>query len=62
MQVQKKLSTAEVRTLEAISREDECVPVSRSHLERLYRMGLIEPSDSRVQLSLQGKDFLFGTK
>ena len=60
--MQTKLSTAEVKVLQAISEETPLRKISRTYLERLYRLGLIEPSEFRVKLSLQGKHFLFGKK
>ncbi len=52
------LSTAEIQTLKAVNDRDSCEPISRTHLEKLARLDLIEPCPSGVCLTGQGQKFL----
>jgi hypothetical protein len=52
------LSTAELTTLEILSDRDRCERVSRTHLEKLSRLDLIEPCPEGVCLSSKGKQIL----
>jgi len=52
------LSTAELTTLEILSNPERCEPVSRSHLEKLSRLDLIEPCAGGVCLSSKGQEIL----
>ncbi len=52
------LSTAELTTLEILSNPERCEPVSRSHLEKLSRLDLIEPCAGGVCLSPKGQVLL----
>lgn len=56
------LSTAEIQTLQIIASQDNEEPVSRSHLEKLSRLDLIEPCQQGVCMTLKGKKFLFQGK
>jgi len=55
------LSTAELQTLRAVNDRESCEPISRSHLEKLSRLDLIEPCDQGVCLSTKGQKIL-GTR
>lgn len=52
------LSTAELHTLEILSDRDRCDRVSRTHLEKLSRLDLIEPCPEGVCLSTKGREIL----
>lgn len=57
-----QLSTAEWQTLEAIADADQTSALSRLHLEKLFRLDLIEPAGCSVMLTLRGKETLFNQK
>ena len=52
------LSTAELQTLRAVNDRDSCERVSRTHLEKLARLDLIEPCPSGVCVTGTGQKFL----
>jgi ribosomal protein S19E (S16A) len=52
------LSTAEIQTLKAVNDRESCERVSRTHLEKLARLDLIEPCDEGVCVTGQGQRFL----
>jgi hypothetical protein len=52
------LNTAELQTLRAVNDPDSCDRVSRTHLEKLARLDLIEPCPSGVCVSVKGKQVL----
>jgi hypothetical protein len=52
------LSTAELNTLELIGNKDQSSAFSRLHLEKLFRLDLIEPGRSGPDLSSKGRDVL----
>lgn len=54
------LSTAELNTLEVIANPERADSISRSHLEKLSRLDLIEPCPQGVCMTLKGKKILFG--
>lgn len=56
------LSTAELKTLETISKKDCGDSISRSHLEKLSRLDLIEPCADGICLTGVGKKILVRTK
>lgn len=53
------LNTAELHTLEIIAKRDQSVAPSRSHLEKLSRLDLIEPCPQGVCLTGNGQKILF---
>ena len=57
-----QLSTAELRTLEALSNRDHADSIPRGHLEKLSRLDLIEPVGCNVAVSVKGKEILFKMK
>lgn len=56
------LSTAELKTLSLIDNPESCDAISRGHLEKLYRLDLIEPGRCGPALSSKGKEILFSRK
>lgn len=52
------LSTAELNTLQIVANPDSCDAMPRTHLEKLSRLELIEPSPRGVCLSPQGLQVL----
>jgi hypothetical protein len=54
------LSTSELKTLEAVADPAFTDGISRSHLEKLSRLDLIEPCPQGVCMTLKGKEILFG--
>ena len=56
------LSTAELNTLQVVANPDSCDAMPRSHLEKLSRLELIEPSPRGVTLSQRGKEILVRVK
>lgn len=52
------LSTAEINTLEIIHNKERCDRVSRTHLEKLSRLDLIEPGAAGPALSPKGREIL----
>ncbi|MEZ0261331.1 MAG: hypothetical protein ACAH80_10000 [Alphaproteobacteria bacterium] len=52
------LSTAELQTLRAVNDPESCDRVSRTHLEKLARLDLIEPCPQGVCVTGQGQKFL----
>ena len=54
------LSTAELTTLEILSDRERCDRVSRTHLEKLSRLDLIEPCPEGVCISSKGREVLEG--
>ncbi len=56
------LHTAELQTLEIIAKRDQSVAPSRSHLEKLARLDLIEPCPEGVCLTSNGQQILFRGK
>lgn len=52
------LSTAELQTLRAVNDRDSCERVSRTHLEKLARLDLIEPCAEGVCVTGAGQKFL----
>lgn len=57
-----QLSTAELQTLETISNKERGEAISRSHLEKLSRLDLIEPCSEGICLTGVGKKILVRTK
>lgn len=57
-----QLSTAELQTLETISNKECDGTISRSHLEKLSRLDLIEPCAEGICLTGVGKKILVRTK
>lgn len=57
-----QLSNAELKTLETISKKDSAESVSRSHLEKLSRLDLIEPCAEGICLTGVGKKILVTLK
>lgn len=53
------LSTAELNTLDIIADPNRCDAMPRGHLEKLYRLDLIEPCPSGVCLSAKGQQIVF---
>lgn len=49
------LNTAELQTLEIIAKRDETKSPSRSHLEKLFRLDLIEPCAEGVCMTPLGQ-------
>ena len=56
------LNTAELETLEIIANRDQGVAPSRSHLEKLSRLDLIEPCAEGVCLTPSGQRILVKRK
>ncbi|HEX2751865.1 MAG TPA: hypothetical protein VHP34_01915 [Alphaproteobacteria bacterium] len=56
------LSTAELNTLASINNPESGDAISRGHLEKLYRLDLIEPGRCGPALSSKGKEILFSGK
>lgn len=56
------LHTAELQTLEIIAKRDQSVAPSRSHLEKLARLDLIEPCPEGVCLTGTGREILVKRK
>lgn len=56
------LSSAELKTLSIIGNPDSCDAMPRGHLEKLYRLDLIEPGRCGPALSSKGRDILFSRK
>ncbi len=52
------LSTAELKTLAVIANPDSCDAMPRLHLEKLYRLDLIEPAAFGPALSPTGREIL----
>jgi hypothetical protein len=52
------LSTAELNTLVTIANPDSCDAMPRTHLEKFYRLDLIEPGRAGVALSTKGREIL----
>jgi hypothetical protein len=52
------LSTAEISTLETIADRDSTGGVSRTHLEKLSRLDLIEPCPEGVCMTQKGRTVL----
>jgi hypothetical protein len=52
------LSTAELNTLEILSDRENCDKISRTHLEKLSRLDLIEPCPEGVCISARGREIL----
>lgn len=52
------LSTAEIQTLRAVNDRESCEPISRTHLEKLARLDLIEPCSEGVCVTGAGQKFL----
>ena len=52
------LTSAELRTLEIIADPDCCDAMPRGHLEKLYRLDLIEPAAFGPALSRKGRSLL----
>ena len=57
----KALSRDELSTLSAIADPSCTSKISRSHLEKLSRLELIEPTCIGVTISLRGKEILFSS-
>jgi hypothetical protein len=56
------LSSAELNTLATIGNPESCDAMPRGHLEKLYRLDLIEPGRCGPALSSKGKEILFSRK
>lgn len=56
------LTSAELNTLTVIGNPDCCDAIPRAHLEKLYRLDLIEPQSFGPALSPKGRDILVRTK
>ncbi len=56
------LSSAELNTLATISNPESCDAMPRGHLEKLYRLDLIEPGRCGPALSSKGQEILFSRK
>ena len=56
------LSLAELNTLATIGNPDSCDAMPRTHLEKLYRLELIEPGRYGVALSRKGQEILVRIK
>lgn len=56
------LTTAELQTLAIIGNPESCDSTPRNHLEKLYRLDLIEPGHCGPALSTKGREILFSRK
>jgi hypothetical protein len=56
------LSSAELQTLSTVANPDSCEAMPRGHLEKLYRLDLIEPGQAGPALSSKGREILFNRK
>jgi hypothetical protein len=56
------LTSAEINTLEILGNPECCEAVPRTHLEKLYRLDLIEPAAAGPALSRKGRDILVNLK
>jgi len=56
------LTSAELKTLSIIGNPECCDAMPRNHLEKLYRLDLIEPGNCGPALSTKGREILFRRK
>lgn len=56
------LTSAEMQTLNTVANPESCDALPRNHLEKLYRLDLIEPGHCGPALSNKGRDILFRRK
>ncbi|MDY0009671.1 MAG: hypothetical protein RBS08_08190 [Bdellovibrionales bacterium] len=56
------LTSAEMQTLTTVANPESCDALPRNHLEKLYRLDLIEPGNCGPALSNKGRDILFRRK
>lgn len=56
------LSSAEMQTLSTVANPESCDALPRGHLEKLYRLDLIEPGNNGPALSIKGREILFSRK